>query len=228
MAQNTKSHTKKLVIRAVDAKSSAAESSPAPFYAQLNPNTFKHDHGINYSNQNHGEVMGTLAPINNFSAYQNEKVNFELLFDATGVTESGSAPVAQQIKKLKSVVYQYQGNDHQPSVVQVSWGTFSLVCRLNSLNISYTLFDNEGTPLRATASLAFEQYLNQNEVNKLKNNSSPDLTHRVVFKEGDTLPGLCNRIYHDCRYYPEVARINQLDSVTSITPGTSLYFPPLV
>jgi len=89
------------------------------------------------------------------------------------------------------------------------------------------LFDSSGVPLRATATLDFTQFLTEQEKEALAKKSSPDLTHHVVFKAGDTLPGLCHQIYKDSSYYSKVAAYNQLPSVRNIAPGTKLYFPPL-
>jgi LysM repeat protein len=60
------------------------------------------------------------------------------------------------------------------------------------------------------------------------NRSSPDLSHKVMVKAGDTLPLLCYRIYRDSSWYRDVARINNLDDFRDLKPGTRLVFPPLV
>ncbi len=82
--------------------------------------------------------------------------------------------------------------------------------------VSYVLFDSSGVPLRATVTMNFTQFLTEQEKEALAKKSSPDLTHYVVFKAGDTLPSLCHQIYNDSSYYPEVAAYNQLSSVRGI------------
>ena len=59
------------------------------------------------------------------------------------------------------------------------------------------------------------------------NRSSPDLSHMVQVRDGDTLPLLCHRIYNDCGRYLEVAKENKLANFRSLRPGTWLRFPPL-
>ena len=59
------------------------------------------------------------------------------------------------------------------------------------------------------------------------NRSSPDLSHLVEVRDGDTLPLLCDRIYGDAAYYVDVARFNGLDNFRQLTPGVRLHFPPL-
>ena len=52
-------------------------------------------------------------------------------------------------------------------------------------------------------------------------------SHRVLVKEGDTLPLLCHEIYGDAWYGPQVARFNHLADFRRLVPGTQLHFPPL-
>ena len=53
------------------------------------------------------------------------------------------------------------------------------------------------------------------------------MTHIVTFRDGDTVPQLCNRIYGDGAYYVEVARINNITNFRNIKLGTRLYMPPV-
>lgn len=201
------------------------------FSVMLNPNTFKHDLGINYSNDacKNRQAQGDIAPTMNFTGYQSEKLNFELMLDATGVVEQDdAASVDDQIDSLKNVIYRYVGNQHQPSIVTITWGDLSFKGRLTTMGIAYVLFDSTGIALRAKINLSFEQYMDEQEKAKLAKKSSPDLTHIVEFKAGDTLPLLCEQIYHDCTYYMEIAKVNHLASIRQIPTGTRLYFPPLV
>jgi hypothetical protein len=56
---------------------------------------------------------------------------------------------------------------------------------------------------------------------------SPDVSHQIEIKEGDTIMSLCEEIYGDSKYYIEVARINGLKSIRNLKLGSLLYFPPL-
>ena len=111
--------------------------------------------------------------------------------------------------------------------MRLLWGSLIFFGRLTSMSAEYTLFKPSGEPLRATVKLALKGSSSKEE-NRLKaNKSSPDLTHTVEVREGDTLPLLCHRIYNDCSYYPEVAKANRLSSFRHLRAGTRLHFPPL-
>ena len=96
------------------------------------------------------------------------------------------------------------------------------------MNIKYELFRQDGTPLRATISATFLEHTENHLHNLLANLSSPDLTHVRVVREGDTLPLLTFQIYGDSSYYPEVARVNQLDDFRNLKVGDEIFFPPLI
>lgn len=204
----------------------------ATFVAMLNPNTVKYDLGIRYTDGQckHKQSQGSIAPKTLFEGYDSEKLNFDILLDGTGVVEQKKVKtVNDQLNLLKKVTYSYNGKEHEPLPVKLTWGkTLSFKGRLTSMGVSYTLFDTSGNPLRATINLQFTQFWSEEEKQAMEKKSSPDLTHIVEFKAGDTLPQLCQKIYKDCSYYIDVARVNNLPNVRQITPGTLLYFPPLV
>jgi nucleoid-associated protein YgaU len=98
---------------------------------------------------------------------------------------------------------------------------------MQTMSTHYTLFKPSGAPLRAKVDLSFVGAMSKRETELVSNLSSPDLTHLVEVRDGDTLPLLCNRIYGDPGYYLEVARFNQLTDFRNLRPGWKLHFPPL-
>lgn len=198
------------------------------FTAMLNPSEFKHKREIRYNTK---PTLGQVGSDTRFSAVQPDTVSFSILLDGTGVVPvpaaDASKEVADHIRTLSDIVYKYDGADHEPDHVRLLWGTLILYGRLQSMSVQYTLFKPSGDPLRAKVDLEFVGFMSTREAELLANRSSPDLSHIVVVRDGDTLPLLCNRIYGDPAYYPEVARHNKLDSFRRLTPGARLHFPPL-
>jgi nucleoid-associated protein YgaU len=195
----------------------------------INPASYSHEREINYSKETH---LGALGQKTEFSSMEAETVSFdEIVIDGTGVVRSspdGAVPdVKAQLKQLTAVVYKYQGNEHEPPWVKLLWGSLIFVGRLTSMSVSYTLFKPSGEALRAKVKLSFRGAMTPQEEALRANQSSPDLSHRVAVRAGDTLPLLCYRIYRDSSYYVEIARINQLTDFRRLTPGTQLIFPPL-
>jgi hypothetical protein len=193
------------------------------FEVMLNPTSYSRELTIEYSE---AKAIGQHGGEAKFSAYLPETVSFDLVLDGTGV--AGPSPdVKAQVKKLEAVVYGYDGEQHEPNPVRLLWGSLILFGRLTAMSLDYTLFKPSGEPLRAQVKLSFRGFMSAQEGSLRANRSSPDLTHHVEVKAGDTLPLLCYRIYQDASYYPEVAKINNLGNFRYLEPGTRLYFPPL-
>ncbi|GAA3591275.1 LysM peptidoglycan-binding domain-containing protein [Flavivirga amylovorans] len=196
---------------------------------QINPASYTHDHTIEY---NKFQPVGSPGTSVWYKGTPPEKVTFDIYFDATGAVSTTSllasqTPVSDQIDSFKSTCFTYNGSIHEPNYLMLSWGTLVFKCKLTALNISYTLFQSDGTPLRAKLSTTFEGAISADDIAAEADNQSPDLTHFIEVKEGDTLPLICYRIYGDSSYYTEVASYNNVLNFRNIAPGTKLYLPPL-
>lgn len=193
------------------------------FELLLNPSQLSHSHAIDY---NPTKTLGQLASDLKFSAIKPDTVGFDILLDNTGVIK-GSSDVQVRIEKLNSIVYQYNGDIHEPNHVRLLWGSFLFYGRLSSMSVTYTLFSPNGEPLRAKLKMSFLGFMSTQEEARRANRSSPDMTHSIVFKAGDSLPLLCHRIYNDANQYNHVANINNITNFRDISPGTRIIFPPL-
>jgi hypothetical protein len=198
------------------------------FTVMLNPSEVTHSMGITY---NETKTQGQVAQDAKFSAIDPEKLSFSITLDGTGVVPPASTgavtDVMTLIRDLNKVVYQYVGDKHEPSRVRVLWGTVIFFGRLESMSTKYTLFKPSGDPLRAKLDLSLVGSMSKSEAALVANRSSPDLSHMVEVRQGDTLPLLCQRIYGDPSYYLDVARFNRLVDFRNLPPGGKLHFPPL-
>jgi len=221
---------KKLKISAckVNDGSKSVDDSKS-FEVMLNPSSYTHDYTIKY---NKDEAQGKAASESKFSKTEPEKISFKIMLDGTGVVGlsdilSKKKDVKSQVKALTDIVYKYKGDLHEPQHVRVLWGSLIFYGRLESLKVEYTLFKPSGEPLRASIDLSFSEFKTKEEEALETNKSSPDLSHQIVVKAGDTLPALCYRVYRDSSYYSDVARVNNITNFRDIVPGSVLHFPPL-
>ena len=155
-----------------------------------------------------------------------QTLELTLHFDNTGAIPD-SSDVVTQVEAFKKVAYSFNGSIHKPNYLKVIWGTFEFKCHLTSFTLNYTLFKPDGTPLRADATVKFEQYLSPEAIKLLANKNSPDLTHIRTVKAGDHLPLMCYHIYGHSKHYVEVAAVNNLTDFRALEPGTQIVFPPL-
>lgn len=206
----------------------------------LNPETVNEKYEVKYT-----ETSGSGATSSElkFDKVLPQTYDLNLVFDGTGLlTDDNSLgtnlfsteepeSVPDQIEKFKDVVLKYVGDVHQPRYIVIVWGATDgdkmFKGRLTNLDINYTLFQADGTPIRAKAKATFKESITVADQNSEKKDNSPDLTHVRVVKEGDTLPLMTHRIYGDSKYYLEIARVNKLRNFRNLQVGTRLFFPPI-
>ena len=216
----------KLKISPCDVSNGVATvNGDPPFEALINPEEYTHSSVIRYAEN---KALGPGGE-KKYSKSVPDRIEFkEMVLDGTGVVPGTTTSVLQQVERLRTVAFTYDGNEHEPPVVEVYWGPLLFKARLENLDVKYTLFKPSGEPLRARVTLKFTAFTTTEEVFRAASMESPDLTHLVEVKAGDTLPLLCHRIYKDSSYYLAVAEFNQLRNFRELLPGQLLRFPPLV
>lgn len=194
------------------------------YTVRVNPESYTQTYSIQYNED--GAVGGANIPLK-FDHMPPATISFELWFDATGAIPNSATDLASEITSFQQVVYNYQGGIHEPYYLKVFWGKMSFGARLTSLTVKYTLFKPNGAPLRASADVTFANYIDAKTLAKTEDRESADITHVRVVKAGDTLPLLCDTIYGNSAYYPQVAKANGLTRFRVLRTGTRLVFPPL-
>jgi LysM repeat protein len=221
MADNV---TKMKIVAWSDPQSKNEEGS---MFVQVNPESYSQKIEIKYSDK---QAQGTSGKLPKFSKIEPQKMDFELMFDRTGVINgatAGDLGVDEDIDNLQKLIIEYQGDKHRPRFVSIYWGTLQFDGALETMDISYKLFDSQGRPLRAIVKASFIGSVEDKKRVAKENAQSPDLTKVRVIKEGDTLPLLCYQIYGDSKYYIEVARANSLNDFRYLETGVKIKFPPL-
>jgi len=204
--------------------------SPNPFTVWINPQSYSRKTNISYNDR---QAQGSSGPSPEFNRVAAEEMSFELIFDATGVVPpaNGEASytngVADAISQLTNLAATLNGDIHSPNYLILAWAQLQFQCVLTSMDVNYTLFRPDGTPLRAKVSVSFQSYTSESQLAKAANTTSPDLTHVVTVRQGDTLPLLCYNIYGDSSYYYRVSQFNNLLDFRTLAPGSQLLFPPL-
>lgn len=217
---------------------------PADTYVvQVNPSSYTFNSQLNYAER---QGQGDSASDAVFSSSQPTTMNFNFIWDATGVvprpSELGDIPIAgaiasalsdeeyvvmTEIEKFSHVVYDYSGDVHRPRKVQLVWGVLSFDCALTSVSYEFKLFKPDGTPLRAQATCAFQHALTDCERELTEANRSADLNHLREIREGDRLPLLSHEVYGDSKHYLAVARHNKVVNFRRLKPGARLAMPRL-
>lgn len=228
----------KLKIRAYKDAQFTEQVADGEFYTLLNPENYTYKYKIE---QNDDQASGTSTTAPKFNKSLPQDLGLEFIFDRTGVLinygASGTADdktfkdegsgIIDDVELFKKVIFDYNGDEHKPNYLIISWGTLLFKGCLTEMDITFKLFKSDGAPLRAVAKATFKGFVEDNLRIALENNSSPDLTHVRTVVEGDTLPLMTYRIYGDSRYYLEVAKSNNLTNFRKLKAGQRIYFPPI-
>ncbi|MAZ28361.1 MAG: hypothetical protein CL868_14960 [Cytophagaceae bacterium] len=218
----------KLKITAYKDDTFQEEVENGTFHTLLNPEKYAESYKVEYSDQ---QASGTSAAQPSFVRIPPQDLELEFLFDRSGVIKGhdnkNGEGVLEDIDHFKHVVFDYDGDQHKPNYLLITWGNLLFKGLLTEMGIEYKLFSPDGKPLRAVARAKFKESVEEELRVAQENNNSPDLTHVRIVKEGDTLPLMSNRIYGDSRYYLQVARANGISNFRKLVAGQEIYFPPV-
>ncbi|WP_214227660.1 LysM peptidoglycan-binding domain-containing protein [Pedobacter sp. B4-66] len=209
-------------------KDAEQKNKPA-FVAPINPESFTKNFKIEHDVQ---RPHGTGAAEVKFKSTAPEELKLEFILDGTGTMEGYWAaykdkPVYEQLKIFMNCAYNYKGDIHRPNFLLIIWGSeIKFRCVLTNLDVNYTLFKPDGTPLRARLTATFLDYQSREERIAEDKPASPDLTHHRIIKQGDRIDLLTYAIYNDPKYFMQVGRANGLTSIKKLKPGNEIYFPP--
>lgn len=186
-------------------------------------NRFRHSRGINTS--------GRKAV---YAFSNSDELTLELTLDNTLSTEflpampfTPNDPIKDRVEDFLKYCFYMDGDIHEPGYLLVEWGKFNFECRLKSISVSYSKFDDQGVALRANLNTVFVADMPDAKRIKLENKKSPDITHSRTVLEGQTLTGLTKEVYGDAAQFLTVAEANGLDHFRKLKPGSRLHFPPL-
>lgn len=214
--------TKKLSKLTIDAYLDAEYRIPVGRWEALfNPTQ------LAYSRTNEYEWLqptGASKPQLQYKGGTPDEISLEFFFDGTGVVESDLS-VRTRIETFLALT-SYQGEAHQPFYLHLNWSAFNFRGIRTKADVTYTVFDRNGEPLRATLAVALREALPPEEVTRDENNSSPDLFQTWLVAEGETLEFIANRIYGDPGYWRPIATANRLVNPLDLPPGMILTLPP--
>jgi nucleoid-associated protein YgaU len=185
----------------------------------FNPTQYSLDRGASFSEI---AVPGLAAPILQFVRGNSRTLTMDLFFDTY---EKGS-DVRKHTNKIYGLV-DIRGPLHRPPIVTFSWGTFNFQAVVERVGGRFTLFLADGTPVRATLSVTFKEYVEVDMLAKETPTESADHAKTYLVKRGDTLASIAAAEYGDAGVWRQIARANGIADPIRLTPGTRLSLPAL-
>lgn len=185
----------------------------------FNPKEYVIEKKTPWAEQN---VFGMDSPPVQFTIGERKRLSMELFFD-TSEEKSDVRSYTGQMEELMVV----NAQEHRPPLLRFSWGTLSFDCVLEDMVQRYTLFTNDGTPLRAILKVVFKEYATAATQLSNTRRESADHTKRLVVREGESLASLAAREYNDAGKWRVIADANNIDDPENIASGTIVELPPL-
>lgn len=193
----------------------------------FNPNTYQLQRNVEWKET---KSNGMDLPGLQFISGGRRSLALSLLFDTYDSGEDVRT-LTGQIAKLAEV----DGDLRRPPTCTITWGPDAgnpysgLPFRgvVGSLAQKFTLFLDDGTPVRATLDVQFKE--GQSVSKQLKRNprsrNSPLQPRTRIVRDGDTLWSIAAAVYRDPAKWRALARANNLVNPRILAPGTTLLVP---
>ncbi len=218
----------KAKVRNVDAKEKAGPAKDEDLVECLfNPNEYT------FVKQNswtpHPEKGGDLPRLE-FAGGSSQTLTMQLFLDTT-TTGGDVRKVINKFldfMKVNSELKDSASNKGRPPRVEFSWGEmWSFKAVITRLTHKYTLFRDDGVPVRATLDVDFLQA----EESQLQpqNPTTPGKAgyKKYIVGDGDSIDWIAFREYGDASKWRHIADTNDLDDPGKLKPGQVLSIAPL-
>jgi hypothetical protein len=206
------------------------------FPVMYNPEEFKLEQGNTFAEIG---IPGLNAPPVQYIRGKARTLSMDLFFDTyeTGAdVRTHTAPIVGLLDK--------SAQTQAPPILLFSMGRFQFQCVLVEAGQRFTMFLRDGTPVRSTLSVQFQEYVRVDvRTERGVFFGSPTLSSAVntaigvtgsllsgtpsihVTLRGETLSGLAALYLGDAARWRDIAQANNMDDPFDLSPGTQLVIP---
>jgi hypothetical protein len=167
-------------------------------------------------------VPGLSAPILQYVHGNVRSLTMDLFFD-TYEEQTDVTAATQQVYGLLEI----DASTHAPPVCEITWGTFWFTGVLDHVSGQFTLFLSDGTPVRATLSVSFKEYIDVDQLVRVNPTQSADHRKRRTVLSGERIDTIAAEEYGDPAKWRVIAEANDLDDPAILNPGQLLTLPAL-
>jgi len=217
--------------------------TPAYFYKDkqtvtLADGTSKEMEVTKYSPGTSGTQPGKNAPTLEFKGGEAATYSLELFFDTTDQNPAGLFKSNRDVRRYTNdllgltLAKESSGTTGQtndvvpPPPVRFYWGEFSLFTAVvESVEITFTMFDPDGTPVRAIAQTGFVEWVEEAKGQNPTTRTEPRKTW--IVQQGQTLHQIAQAEYGHPSHWRHLADSNDLLNPLKLEPGQVLILPPL-
>jgi nucleoid-associated protein YgaU len=176
------------------------------------------------------------TPVLNFGGGNPATLNMDLLFDTYQSAKNGGQSKdvrTAYINDLWKMMFVDKGlgekkknKQGRPPKVQFTWGkAWSFEAVITSLSVTFTLFLPDGTPVRATAKVAFQQIQDTKELPQNPTSGGIGGERVRTVEEGDRLDLIAHEEYGDTAQWRLIAAANGISDPRNLSTGSTLVIP---
>ncbi len=212
-------------------------------YVMYNPESYVQERGTKYSE---APGLASNMPSIQFVHGMSETLHMELFFDtysaaalvggkktdilALNATAVAPAPVKMDVRKFTAKIYDLMiinASTHVPPLLKIEWSSLQFEGHLVNCSQKFTMFNQLGTPVRATLDVTFKQYMKPSKIAKMKPNESPDTEKYRTVHQGDALWSFSGREYGQCEQWRVIADANGIENPRLLDTGHVIKLPAL-
>ena len=169
-------------------------------------------------------LPGLPNPVLSFVHGNADTLTMDLFFDT--YTNRGASDVRNETKKISRLL-EIDPQVHAPPPVRFVWGPLSFRAVIERLTQRFTMFREDGVPVRATLNVTFKEYKTIEEQISERPTESSDWTKQRVLAQGDRLCLIAAIEYGDSAVWREIAEANEIDNPRLLEFGREIRLPPL-
>lgn len=156
-----------------------------------------------------------------------QTLSLSLYFD----TYEAKKDVSQTTRRLwelmmtKTQKTSQRGKKVPPPQVAFEWGVFRFVAYITSMTQTFTLFLQDGAPVRAKVDVTFTQYVDVNDYPKQSPIGGTHFEQAWRLTAGDRLDLIAAEVYGDPQKWRRIAERNRIANPYALQPGKVLQIP---
>jgi hypothetical protein len=198
---------------------SISPEGQAAFDVLFNPNSYSVDKANQIAEVG---VPGLEAPILQYVHGNTRTLTMELFFD-TYEEQTDVSKYTDQVYKLLKI----DPSKHAPPICNIAWGRFQFRGVVDHVSGKFALFLADGTPVRATLSVTFKEFIDVKILVQEQPTQSADHRKTRVVKRGDRIDSIAGEEYGDPEKWRLIADANGLDDPRHLPAGDMLAIPAM-
>jgi Contractile injection system tube protein len=196
----------------------------------FNPNEYTLNKDNNFAQ---AAVPGLSTPLLQFVSGNLRTLEMELVFDSLeqhlhssrtlNAPRSDVRKLTQQVVDLMAI----NAATHAPPVLLFTWGGLTFTGVLSKVNQRFTMFLEDGTPVRARLQVTLQEWKTALQESKEVKRQTADYTRLYRVPQGQTLSQVAALFYGDPALWRPIAIANQIEDPRRLPLALQLSIPKL-